>query len=117
VWATRISFLDVLSAVPPFLSHARKSKPAERRDRSQSTLPVFESNTKTVRHAPLASLIYLKQQETIFIVIQLRHLVYNFGVSCCTGKLYVEVARLMLDRLIPKRRLYRKEVILNILLL
>jgi hypothetical protein len=38
VWATRISFLDVLSAVPPFLSHARKSKPAERRDRSQSTL-------------------------------------------------------------------------------
>jgi hypothetical protein len=38
LWATRISFLDVLSAVavPPFLSHARKSKPAERRDRSQS---------------------------------------------------------------------------------
>ena len=36
MWATRISFLDVLSAVPPFLSHARKSKPAERRDRSQS---------------------------------------------------------------------------------
>jgi hypothetical protein len=30
------SFLDVLSAVPPFLSHAWKSKPAERRDRSQS---------------------------------------------------------------------------------
>ena len=34
---TRILFLDVLSAVPPSLSHARKSKPAERRDRSQST--------------------------------------------------------------------------------
>jgi hypothetical protein len=31
-----VSFLDVLSAVPPFLSRARKSKPAERRDRSQS---------------------------------------------------------------------------------
>ena len=26
----------MLSAVPPFLSHARNSKPAERRDRSQS---------------------------------------------------------------------------------
>jgi hypothetical protein len=38
VWATRILFLDdVLSAVPPFLSHARISKPAERRDRSQSS--------------------------------------------------------------------------------
>jgi hypothetical protein len=37
VWATRISFLDVLSAVPPFLSHARKSKPAERRDRSSAS--------------------------------------------------------------------------------
>jgi hypothetical protein len=36
VLATRISFLDVLSAVPPFLSHARKSKPPERRDSSQS---------------------------------------------------------------------------------
>jgi hypothetical protein len=31
-----VSFLDVLSAVPPFPSRARKSKPAERRDRSQS---------------------------------------------------------------------------------
>ena len=39
VWATRIPFLDVSSAVPPFLSHARKSKPAERKDRSQSTIP------------------------------------------------------------------------------
>jgi hypothetical protein len=38
VWATHISFLYVLSAVPSFLSHARKSKPAERRDRSQSNL-------------------------------------------------------------------------------
>jgi hypothetical protein len=37
VWATHISFLDVLSAVPPFLSHARKSKHAERRGRSQSS--------------------------------------------------------------------------------
>jgi hypothetical protein len=36
VRATRISFIDVLSAVPPFHSHAWKSKPAERRDRSQS---------------------------------------------------------------------------------
>jgi hypothetical protein len=35
-WTTRNSFLGVLSAVPPFLSHARKSKPAERRVRSQS---------------------------------------------------------------------------------
>jgi hypothetical protein len=33
----------VLSAVPPFLSHARKSKPAERRDRSQSTLRIILS--------------------------------------------------------------------------
>ena len=32
----RISFLDVLSAVPPFSSYAREAKPAERRDRSQS---------------------------------------------------------------------------------
>jgi hypothetical protein len=31
----RISFLDVLSAVP-FPSHAREAKPVERRDRSQS---------------------------------------------------------------------------------
>jgi hypothetical protein len=38
VWATRISFSDVLSAVPPFLLHARKSKPVERRDRSQSNI-------------------------------------------------------------------------------
>jgi hypothetical protein len=27
VWATHISFLDVLSAVPPFLSYAQKPKP------------------------------------------------------------------------------------------
>jgi hypothetical protein len=33
----RILFLDVLSAVPPFPSHVREAKPAERRDRSQST--------------------------------------------------------------------------------
>ena len=45
VWATRISLLDVLSAVPPFLSHARKSKPAERRDRSQSkSFMIFLNN-------------------------------------------------------------------------
>jgi hypothetical protein len=31
-----ISFLDVLSAVPPFPSHAREAKSVERRDRSQS---------------------------------------------------------------------------------
>jgi hypothetical protein len=48
-WATRISSLAVLSAVPPFLSHARKSKPAERRDRSQSIssetlLPISQRN-------------------------------------------------------------------------
>jgi hypothetical protein len=47
VWATRISFLDVLSAVPPFLSHARKSKPAERRDRSQSKIALEEPDENT----------------------------------------------------------------------
>jgi hypothetical protein len=44
VWATSISFLNVLSAVPPFLSHARKSKPAERRDRSQSNVSIVIVN-------------------------------------------------------------------------
>jgi hypothetical protein len=34
----RISFLDVLSAVPPFPSYAREAKPVERRDRSQSSI-------------------------------------------------------------------------------
>jgi hypothetical protein len=42
------------SAVPPFLSHARKSKPAERRDRSQSTTqyePLTVSHTsRNVEH-------------------------------------------------------------------
>ena len=32
----RISFLDVLSVVPPFPSHAWEAKPVERRDFSQS---------------------------------------------------------------------------------
>jgi hypothetical protein len=32
----RISFLDVLSVVPPFHSHAWEAKPVERRDFSQS---------------------------------------------------------------------------------
>ena len=40
----RISFLDVLSAVPPFLSHAREAKPAESRDRSQSTIKNFNKH-------------------------------------------------------------------------
>jgi hypothetical protein len=33
----RISFLDVLSAVPPFPSYAREAKPVERRDLSKFT--------------------------------------------------------------------------------
>ena len=41
----RISFLDVLSAVPPFPSHARELwevRPVERRDRSQSNNNIEE---------------------------------------------------------------------------
>ena len=38
----RLWFLDVLLAIPPFLSHAQKSKPAERRDRSQSNATVID---------------------------------------------------------------------------
>ena len=48
-----VSFLDVLSAVPPFLSRARKSKPAERRDRSQSnlTLAIPFSRTEAFKNS------------------------------------------------------------------
>jgi hypothetical protein len=50
VRATRFHFLTVLSAVSPFLSRARKSKPAERRDRSQSNHMDIYAAESNVNH-------------------------------------------------------------------
>jgi hypothetical protein len=45
----RISFIDVLSAVPPFPSHAREAKSMETRDHSQSTKTNAPINVKPQR--------------------------------------------------------------------
>ena len=45
----RISFIDVLSAVPPFPSHAREAKSMKTRDHSQSTKTNAPINVKPQR--------------------------------------------------------------------
>jgi hypothetical protein len=46
------SFLNVLSTVSPILSHARKFKPAERRDRSEYRLAIFALYNRKMFESP-----------------------------------------------------------------
>jgi hypothetical protein len=80
------TYLTYLAAVPPFLSRARQSKPAERRDRSQSRITWIITKTHqetkyalpTQRKIPIGRNRYACQSN----LIRSNYAINNFRTEC-----------------------------------